>query len=214
MSQERVVEIQGPAGVLEARSLATDQTEVGLLMCHPHPLFQGTMDNKVVTTVTRTAAGLGLPTLRFNFRGVGKSTGIHDYGKGEQDDVLAALNYAQTHLGWKKVILAGFSFGAGMACLSAVRAPEALAALVLLAPAVHHFDAPNTLPYEFETFVYMGDADEVVPFDEVESWAERVVPTPHFTILKDGSHFFHGRLVDLKGYLSADLEPVIRPLMG
>lgn len=214
MSQEQVVEIQGPVGVLEARVVAAGQTEVGLLMCHPHPLFQGTMDNKVVTTVTRAAAGLGLPTLRFNFRGVGNSAGTHDYGNGEQDDVLAALNYVQTQLGWKKVILAGFSFGAGMACLSAARAPEALAALVLLAPAVHHFDAPNALPYEFETFVYMGDADEVVPFDEVKDWAERVVPTPHFTILKEGGHFFHGRLVDLKGYLGEDLSPVIRPLIG
>ncbi|MDK2776256.1 MAG: alpha/beta fold hydrolase [Pseudomonadota bacterium] len=209
MAHEEKIVIQGPAGELEGRWQGAQQTELGVLMCHPHPLFHGTMDNKVVTTVTRTASALGLPAVRFNFRGVGHSEGVHDNGRGEQDDVLAVLDYVQRELGWKKVILAGFSFGAGMACLSACRAPDVLAALVLLAPAVHHFDAPNTLPHEFETFVYMGDADEVVPFDEVESWAARVVPTPHFQVFADGSHFFHGRLTDLKASLSDDLAAVI-----
>ena len=209
MAQEQKITIQGPAGVLDGRWTATEQTRVGLLMCHPHPLFQGTMDNKVVTTVTRTAVAMGLPSLRFNFRGVGASEGQHDHGIGEQDDVLAALAYARDTLGWQRVILAGFSFGAGMACLSACRTPEHLAALVLLAPAVHHFDAPNLLPFEFDTFVYMGDADEVVPFDEVKHWAETVVPTPHFQIFRDGGHFFHGRLTDLKASLQDDLSQVL-----
>lgn len=209
MTQEQKISIAGPAGVLDARWQAADQNRLGVLMCHPHPLFHGTMDNKVVTTVTRTAAGLGLPTLRFNFRGVGNSDGAHDDGVGEQDDVLAALSYARNELGWQQVILAGFSFGAGMACLSACRAPEGIAALVLLAPAVHHFDAPNQLPYEFETFIYMGDADEVVPFDEVSDWAERVVPTPHYQVFSEGGHFFHGRLTDLKASLQEDWAPLL-----
>ncbi len=210
MAQEQKITIAGPAGALDARWQAADQSRLGVLMCHPHPLFHGTMDNKVVTTVTRTGAGLGLPTLRFNFRGVGNSEGVHDNGVGEQDDVLAALSYARNELGWQKVILAGFSFGAGMACLSACRAPAGIAALVLLAPAVHHFDAPNQLPYEFETFIYMGDADEVVPFDEVSDWAERVVPTPHDQVFCDGSHFFHGRLTDLKASLQEDWAPLLK----
>lgn len=209
MAQEQKITINGAAGTLEGRWQATEQTRLGVLMCHPHPLFHGTMDNKVVTTVTRTAVGMGLPSLRFNFRGVGGSEGVHDQGRGEQEDVLAALAYARETLGWERVILAGFSFGAGMACLSACRAPEHLAALVLLAPAVHHFDAPNQLPYEFDTFVYMGDADEVVPFDEVQLWADKVVPTPHFQIFRDGGHFFHGRLTDLKASLIDDLAPVL-----
>lgn len=209
MAQEEKIVIQGPAGVLEARHQPAQQQRLGLLMCHPHPLFHGTMDNKVVTTVTRTAAGLGLPTLRFNFRGVGSSDGTHDHGVGEQDDVLAALNYCYETLGWQAVILAGFSFGAGMACLASCRQPQGIAALLLLAPAVHHFDAPNQLPYEFETYVYMGDDDEVVPFDEVESWAGLVVPTPHFQVFEQGGHFFHGRLTDLKASLIEDLSPVL-----
>ncbi|MDF1641701.1 alpha/beta hydrolase [Thalassolituus oleivorans] len=197
MSDEFLVDIRTNTGVLEARSLNLDH-DWGVLMCHPHPLFGGTMDNKVVTTVVRAARDAGLNTLRFNFRGVGKSTGVHDDGQGEQDDVLAALKYAKEELGWTNVILAGFSFGAGMACLAAVNKPEWVNGLVLMAPAVHHFDAPMMLPHDFETWVLMGDADEIVPFREVDDWVSRVIPAPHFQIFTDGSHFFHGRLTALK----------------
>ncbi|MDP2504841.1 alpha/beta hydrolase [Oceanobacter sp. 3_MG-2023] len=203
MAQEQVVQIKGSAGVLDGRTI--QQGNVGMLMCHPHPLFDGTMDNKVVTTTLRTALGLGMSTLRFNFRGVGESDGEHDHGRGEQQDVLAALDYARDTLGWETILLGGFSFGAGMACLAAVDRPEQIAALYLMAPAVHHFDAPNTLPHEFETFVYMGDADEVVPFDEVEHWTNLVVPVPHWQVFAGGGHFFHGRLGELKKSLVRDM---------
>ena len=185
------------------------QHNAGLLMCHPHPLFDGTMHNKVVTTATRTAARLGMSTLRFNFRGVGDSNGEHDHGKGEVQDVLAALSYAREELGWQTIFLGGFSFGAGMACLAACEKPEWLSGLFLVAPAVHHFDAPNTLPYEFETHVYMGDADEVVPFEEVDDWVARVVPQPHWEVFSDGGHFFHGRLTDFQKSLKHDIEALL-----
>ena len=83
MQPEKKIQFQGTAGMLEGKHRPAAQTELGLLMCHPHPLFDGTMDNKVVTTVTRAASELGLPTLRFNFRGVGHSAGEHDNGVGE-----------------------------------------------------------------------------------------------------------------------------------
>lgn len=185
------------------------QSERGFLMCHPHPLFDGTMNNKVVTTATRAAASLGLSTLRFNFRGVGDSPGEHDHGQGEVDDVLAALTFAREQLGWSTIYLGGFSFGAGMACLAACQQPEAVNGLFLVAPAVHHFDAPNALPYEFESHVYMGDADEVVPFGEVDDWVERVVPQPHWHVFSDGGHFFHGRLTDFKQSLIEDLQALL-----
>jgi alpha/beta superfamily hydrolase len=189
---------------LDARVL--DQgASVGLIMCHPHPLFSGTMDNKVVTTVMRSARDLGLNTLRFNFRGVGNSTGSHDNGVGEREDVAAAVAYARDSLGWKKIILAGFSFGAGMACLYASEHPEGLAGLFLIAPAVHHFDAPSVLPQEFETWVLMGNEDEVVPFDEVETWTELVVPQPHWFVFEGAGHYFHGRLTDLRTTLKEEL---------
>jgi len=201
---EIATRIVTPNGDLEAR--VDSQGSDGFLMCHPHPLFDGTMNNKVVTTATRAAASLGLSTLRFNFRGVGDSPGEHDNGKGEVDDVLAALTFAKQELGWNKIYLGGFSFGAGMACLASCQQPELVSGLFLVAPAVHHFDAPNALPYEFESHVYMGDADEVVPFGEVDDWVERVVPQPHWHVFSDGSHFFHGRLTDLKESLQQDLE--------
>lgn len=206
MIKEEQVQLQSSEALLDARILKQDP-KCGLLMCHPHPLFGGTMDNKVVTTATRAAASQGLSTLRFNFRGVGNSTGQHDHGVAEQQDVLTAIQYARDELGWQRLCLAGFSFGAGMACLTACQQPEYINALFLIAPAVHHFDAPNTLPHEFETRIYMGDADEVVSFQDVSDWAERLVPQPHFRTFTDASHFFHRRLTDLKAALIEDLKP-------
>lgn len=207
MQPEQNIQFQGVVGNIEAKHRLADQNELGLLMCHPHPLFEGTMDNKVVTTTTRAAAELSFPTLRFNFRGVGMSEGKHDEGVGEKDDVLRAIQYVKNELGWKKVILAGFSFGAGMACLAACGQPDDINKLILIAPPVHHFDAPNQLAYEFETYVFMGDADEVVPFDEVDDWVHKVIPTPHTQIFEGAGHFFHGRLVELKEALQHAIKP-------
>ncbi len=198
MQSEKKIQFQGMAGMIEARHRPAEENKLGLLMCHPHPLFQGTMDNKVVTTTTRAAAELGLPTVRFNFRGVGNSDGVHDMGVGEKDDVLTAIEYVKKVLGWEEVVLAGFSFGSGMACLAACEQPQDISKLILIAPPVHNFDAPSQLAYEFDTYVYMGDADEIVPFEEVQDWVNKVVPTPYMQIFEGASHFFHGRLVELK----------------
>lgn len=195
--------------VLEAKVFNHDSL-AGLVMCHPHPLFGGTMDNKVVTTVVRAARDLGIATLRFNFRGVGASSGEHDNGRAEQDDVLAALHYAREELGWKRIILCGFSFGAGMACLAAGRAPELVQSLILIAPPVHHFAAPGQLPAGLPVRVCMGDADEVVPFDEVEEWVNKVEPAPEWHVFPGAGHFFHGRLTDLKGDLQALFSDFVR----
>lgn len=211
MSTESIINLPVLGGgtiSLEAKIL--DQgASAGLIMCHPHPLFSGTMDNKVVTTAVRAARDLGLNTFRFNFRGVGNSTGKHDNGRGEQEDVATAVKYARDTLGWQKIILGGFSFGAGVACLYACDHPDKLAGLFLLAPAVHHFDAPSRLPHEFETWVLMGNEDEVVPFDEVETWTELVVPQPHWFVFENAGHFFHGRLTDLRTTLKEELSQFV-----
>lgn len=208
--KEQSCEINSGEERLEARlSQLSEQT--GLVICHPHPLFGGTMDNKVVTTVARAAHTLGISTLRFNFRGVGKSSGVHDQGNREQQDVLAAIEFAQQQ-GWQQIILAGFSFGAGMACLSLNQLTEAqqekVSTAMLIAPAVHHFDAPQQLPPLIDVTVFMGDADEVVPFDEVDHWVQCLTPTPHWVVFQDTSHFFHGRLVDLKKSVIETLSQV------
>lgn len=205
MPEEICMKIQGPTGLLDARVSGQDSVSTGFLMCHPHPLFSGTMDNKVVTTAIRAASQLGLNTLRFNFRGVGDSEGEHDHGVGEQDDVAAVIDFARDTLGWDRVVLGGFSFGAGMACLQACKRPDRVQGLFLIAPAVHHFDAPTTLPPDFDTWVLMGDEDEVVPFDEVDQWTQLLVPQPHWLVFEGAGHFFHGRVSDLKQTLLAEL---------
>jgi alpha/beta superfamily hydrolase len=224
---EKSVGLSGPAGLLDLRLGEHQYPEgeqqndkvprCGFIMCHPHPLYSGTMDNKVVTTLVRGVSRLdvenapAVDTIRFNFRGVGNSEGEHDHGKGEQDDLGAVVEYAITKLGWEKIYLAGFSFGSGVACLYASNHSEKIAGLFLVAPAVHHFDAPATLPFEFESHVYMGDADEVVPFDEVEHWVDLLTPQPHWHIFEEAGHFFHGRLIDLKSTLLEDLAVLLEP---
>src|SRR5690554_5413921 len=99
MKPEKKIQFQGAAGLIEARHRPAEQKELGLLMCHPHPLSDGTMDNKVDTTCTRTPAELELPTLLFNFRGVGAIEGVHDMDVGEKDDVLRVIQYVKQELG-------------------------------------------------------------------------------------------------------------------
>lgn len=213
MSKETIIRLTSVSAELDARSLQGIHQDQGFLMCHPHPLFGGTMDNKVVTTCVRAAAGIGLSTMRFNFRGVGDSTGTHDDGIQEQEDVLTAIRYARDILGWTTLYLGGFSFGSGMACLSSLKHPEMIDGLFMIAPAVHHFDAPNSLSHDWETHVYMGDADEVVPFRDVMDWTDRVTPQPHVRVFEQATHFFHGRLLDLKAALREDLIR-LQPQLG
>ena len=218
MFKEEALSVAGAAGNIEVRlaqaksesgETAQNGAEVGFIMCHPHPLKGGTMDNKVVTTMVRTANKAGIPSLRFNFRGVGASEGEHTDGIGEQDDLALLVDYAREELGWKKIILGGFSFGCGVACLYSLRQPEICQGLFFVAPAVYLFDAPTNLPFEFESHVYMGDADEVVPFEEVEHWVDTVTPQPHWRVFEDAGHFFHGRLTDLKASFLEDLTPLL-----
>lgn len=205
--QETSYHIQNQDLLLEAR-VQQQSTDV-FLMCHPHPLFAGNMNNKVVTTAIRTAANLGLSSVRFNFRGVGNSTGEHDNGKAEQQDVLAMLDFCRQQLHSKRIFLGGFSFGAGMASLVACQVPEQIAGLFLMAPAVRHFAAPKQLPATFKTHIYMGDADEVVPFADVENWAHSLAPNAQLHRFTQGSHFFHGRLVELKEKLQTHLHELL-----
>lgn len=122
---EIATEVKGPAGKLEVAvgtPIGIDRSALGII-CHPHPLHGGTMYNKVVTTLARTLQGLGLTTVRFNFRGVGKSQGEYDHGRGEIDDLLAVAAWLQKEMGHQEIWLAGFSFGAYIAANGAVRLP-------------------------------------------------------------------------------------------
>jgi alpha/beta superfamily hydrolase len=196
-AQTERVRFAGPAGVLEG---ALDAPPAGTaprglaVLCHPHPLHGGTLDNKVVQTLARAAVQLGYRALRFNYRGVGASAGAWDEGRGEVDDVLAAV--AAHRVAGEPLALGGFSFGGAMAIQAAARlAPVSpVERLVLVAPAVVNFPAPAVS--QQATQVVHGEADDVVPLAGVLEWARpQTLPV---LVVPGVGHFFHGQLALLK----------------
>jgi len=184
--------LAGPAGTLEAVREAPAGAPRGLaLLCHPHPLHGGTLDNKVVQTLARALRACGWCTLRFNFRGVGASQGQWDGGRGEVDDALAAV--AALRAPGQPLVLGGFSFGGYVAAQAAQRLAEPAQRLVLIAPATGNFDLP---PVPQDSLVVHGDCDEVVPLAATLAWARpQALP---IVVVPGGGHFFHGQLPLLK----------------
>jgi hypothetical protein len=189
--------ILGPAGALEMAAEDPGGTAVDYgLICHPHPLHGGTMDNKVVTTIARALHDGGIPSLRFNYRGVGASTGSFDQGNGETDDADAAAAWAAARWPGRSLILAGFSFGGYVALRLAQRREPRL--LITVAPAVQRFDLAEGGVPRCPWLVIQGDADDVVDPGAVATWVGRLEPKPRFLLLPGVGHFFHGRLGDLR----------------
>lgn len=186
--------IAGPAGALECAIDEPPHAPNGIaVVCHPHPLHGGTLDNKVAQTLTRAFVQLGLRSVRFNFRGVGASQGAWDEGRGEIDDALAVIR------AWRDaavpLVLAGFSFGGYVAANAAERLPEGAKAarLVLVAPATLNFVVARVLA---DTLVVHGELDDVVPLSATLDWARpQSLPV---TVIPGGGHFFHGQLALLK----------------
>lgn len=188
--------IKGHAGSLQVRALWQDSDAVSLI-CHPHPLMGGTMDNKVVTTLARFFRQQKISVVQFNFRGVGESTGLHADGIGEIDDFFSVLDWIADQTTARKLYVAGFSFGGYIAAASCDRLLSdndhqfEFKKLYLLAPAVQNYPMEKlTLPND--TFVMVGDQDEVVSPQEMIHWAN----VRHFdlAIIPECSHFFHGQL--------------------
>jgi uncharacterized protein len=200
------VSIEGPAGPLEAvvedpAGAGSSRPEAFVVVCHPHPQHGGTMGNKVVTTVARTFNDLALPTVRFNFRGVGASAGEFDDGRGETDDALVVLAWAQQRWPGAAPWIAGFSFGGYVALRAAGQATVARPQrLVTIAPALgRYFESPEAIPAPAcPWLIVQGDADEVLDPRQIIDWAPRIVPPPRLAVLPGVSHFFHGRLNDLR----------------
>lgn len=198
--------IPGPCGVLET---ALDVPEPGTalrglaLVCHPHPLHGGTMDNKVVQTLARAFVQLGWRCLRLNYRGVGESEGGWDEGRGETEDALHALRAYSTP--GEALLLAGFSFGGFVAANLAQRLAQSgspVARLVLVGPATQHFPVPVVAP---DTIVVHGEADDVVPLQATLDWARpQHLPV---VVIPGVGHFFHGQLALLKSVVLRALQP-------
>ncbi|MGH8261531.1 MAG: alpha/beta hydrolase [Steroidobacteraceae bacterium] len=209
------VGIAGPAGRLEGRLEEPDDgarrvSRFGVI-CHPHPLHGGTLDNKVVHTLARALHDLGVPTVRFNFRGVGASEGRYDSGIGETDDALAVVGWARRRWPDAAPWLLGFSFGGVIAIRAAARAGARL--LVTVAPAVGRRIDPavrdekeipigEALP-ACPWLIIQGDADEVLDAGSVLEWASRQVPAPQVRVSRGAGHFFHGRLPELRAAVEA-----------
>jgi uncharacterized protein len=184
----------GAAGTLEGIAHLPDETPRAIaVVAHPLPTMGGTMENKVVTTLTKTFAELGFAALRFNFRGVGNSAGEFDSGNGEIEDVLAIVGYAQQEHGNLPLILSGFSFGAYVQARAAQHLHPQPHRMVLVAPAVGRFEMPH-VPHN--TLLIHGEQDEVVSLANVMDWA-RPQHLP-IVVLPEAGHFFHGRLNQLK----------------
>jgi uncharacterized protein len=181
--------IAGPAGRIECAVDAPEPAARGAaLIAHPHPLYGGTLDNKVVQTLARALGELGYETWRPNFRGVGQSEGGYDEGRGEVDDLAAV--YAA--LGPRPVVLAGFSFGAAMQARLAARVKAER--LVLVGVAVESFETP---PVPEGTLLIHGEQDETVPLRAVLDWARpQELPV---VVVPGAEHFFHRKLHVLRG---------------
>jgi uncharacterized protein len=198
--------LQGPAGALEALlDFPADPVSPAAcaVVCHPHPLFGGTLTNKVVHTLARAFTDVGVPSLRFNFRGVGASAGTHDEGRGEVQDVLAAVRYCRERWPQVHLWLAGFSFGAAVAVRASSEAKPV--GLIAVAPAVDRLEIATVVPAS-PWLVLLGDADEVVPPQRMLEWAQRLRPTPVTQVLAGAGHYFHGRLPELRERVTAFLN--------
>ncbi len=185
--------VKGPTGRIECAVDAPEsERKGGALVAHPHPLFGGTLDNKVAQTLARAFVDLGYEAWRPNFRGVGASEGRFDEGRGEVEDLLSVFQTLAP-----PVVLAGFSFGAAMQAMLATRVKAER--LVLVGVAVTNFPVP---PVPAGSLVVHGERDETIPLAAVLDWARpQELPV---VLVPDATHFFHGKLQVLRGIVAAN----------
>jgi alpha/beta superfamily hydrolase len=218
-SATRIVSVAGPAGVIDVALDEPTGPRVGVaVIAHPHPLFGGTRDNKVVQTIARALVALGYACWRPNFRGVGASEGVHDEGRGETDDLLAVVDAATAAVPGRApiagpgtgpatgpgapspeppaLLLAGFSFGGfvqSRVAAALVQAGRGPGEVVLVAPAVSRFEVHAV---QARTLLVHGEQDDVVPLAAVLEWARpQEMPV---VVVPGADHFFHRKLPLLK----------------
>ena len=209
-SQTRKTVIQGAAGEIE---VAIDAPSGGLqskgmaVIAHPHPLFGGTMDNKVVQTLARAFTQCGWTAVRFNFRGVGGTAGTHDEGRGELDDLLAVAAGVAPE---GPLCLAGFSFGAFVTthAFARLNPSRTIEKLVLVGTSVSRsVAAPIDVDSHSKTLVVHGEEDDTVALSAVMDWARpQALPV---TVIPGGGHFFHGQLPLLKNLVVRHLSSTV-----
>ncbi len=206
--------LPGPAGVLEA---IVEHPEAGTarngvaVLCHPHPLHEGTMHNKVVTMLARSLRELGLATLRFNFRGVGESTGSYDDARGETLDLLAVCEWLGKVRPGAELWLGGFSFGSYVALLGARHLP--VRQMISIAPPVGRWDFSAAIAPACPWLVIQGEDDEVVDPQAVFDWIEAMPEKPALVRMPETGHYFHRRMMDLRGAVKNGVRATLPPLL-
>jgi alpha/beta superfamily hydrolase len=179
---------------LDARAAFPAATSPGVVICHPHPQYGGSMENELVVTLVTRLAEAGFATLRFDFRGVGASGGRHDDGRGEVEDVRAAAAFLRARLDVPRVTLIGYSFGAVMALRAGCGDPELVTGIVAIGPPVRmialDFLAGCSLPLAFVT----GDRDQFCPLATIETIRERFAPASTLALIPGADHFFGAHL--------------------
>ena len=220
-SSIRSLFLDGPAGRLEALlNAGAENATHAALVCHPHPLFGGTLHNKVVFHTMKALNSFGFPVLRFNFRGTGLSEGEHDHGNGEVEDVRTALNWldAEYHL---PLIFAGFSFGAAVGLRAACPDPRVQALIAVgtpVVPVAGGSEEPRVYDYEFlrdcakpKLFI-SGARDQYGPRAKLEALVASVPEPKKLVLIEAGDHFFEGRLRELREAIEAWIkEEVTHP---
>lgn len=200
-AQIRSFFLQGPAGNLEALlNAGAPDAAYAAVVCHPHPLFGGTMHNKVVYHAMKALNSFGFPVLRFNFRGTELSEGEHDYGRGEADDVRTALHWLKQEFA-KPIIFAGFSFGAAVGVRVACSDPEVKAVISLGTPVsaegrayTYEFLSECTKPKLFVS----GDRDQYGPAERLYEVTAAAAQPKRFVLVHGADHFFAGQLANMR----------------
>lgn len=205
--------VEGVVGDLELMTRMADNAvsseqlkDVLVVVCHPHPQYGGTMDNKVVTTVARAAREVGIDSLRFNYRGVGESEGSYGEFAGECEDFDAVLNWIKTSTSKSRLILVGFSFGSAVVA-SRVNSIEENLHSILIAPPIERYDYPSS--FSVPVSIVQGSADEVVEADGVTRWVQSLDCAYDYYYSGQTSHFFHGKLVELRRKLCSIFSAVV-----
>ena len=204
--------LPGPVGPLEAAIAvpATADARAGVaIVCHPHSLHGGSMHNKVVTMIARALRELGLATVVFNFRGVGASAGEYDDGRGETEDLLSVAAWVQQVRPDAALWLAGFSFGSYVAARAAAHTP--VRQMISVAPPVSRWDFAGLASPLCPWLVIQGEADEIVDAESVYAWVMAQPEPPTLTRMPETGHFFHRRLMDLRGAIKNGVRANLPP---
>jgi len=207
--------LSGAAGMIDALIDTPAEVRGLAVVCHPHPLYGGANTNKVAHTLARAFRDLGYAVVRPNFRGVGKSEGMHDHGNGETEDILGVIGWAQSRWGSLPLALGGFSFGAYVQCRVACRLADGLTPVERLAlvgmaagraaDGARQYDTPP-LPDKLSSLIVHGELDDTVPLTNVLDWARpQELPV---VVIPGADHFFHGKLHLIRNLIARSWAPL------